>query len=267
MEDVRAPIITVASDKGGVGKTMLSIELSAQLGAVLVDLDPGRGGATDRLGVDVEAVRASSLLLALESAADGQRSPRLPRPKRAPARPSLIASHPDLRHLSSRIDGAFIAEALLDWAARLTVPALVVDTRPGDEGALTLGAIQAADVVVVPVVLERSSLRAAEAFVGDLAAQGDAAHVVVVPNKVGLAGAGRMDQAQRLVALADLPNVAVSPPIGWWPRQLHNPILSVALSLRTRRGRQAEAARQELVEVSRVVRRAVTERSASAVAA
>jgi MinD-like ATPase involved in chromosome partitioning or flagellar assembly len=43
-------VITIASTKGGVGKTQLSFELSAALGAVLVDLDWHAGGGDANVG-------------------------------------------------------------------------------------------------------------------------------------------------------------------------------------------------------------------------
>ncbi len=52
----RGAILTVAAQKGGVGKTTLAYELAALLGAVLIDLDFHGGGATSLWGFDPTAV-------------------------------------------------------------------------------------------------------------------------------------------------------------------------------------------------------------------
>ena len=67
---VRGAILTVAAQKGGVGKTTLAYELAAVLDGVLIDLDFHGGGATNLWGFDPLAVRRAPLLDALERGAD-----------------------------------------------------------------------------------------------------------------------------------------------------------------------------------------------------
>ena len=55
---LRGAILTVAAQKGGVGKTTLAYELAAALDAILIDLDFHGGGATNLWGFDPLAVRA-----------------------------------------------------------------------------------------------------------------------------------------------------------------------------------------------------------------
>ena len=61
-----------------------------------------------------------------------------------------MPAHPDLS--ASRIDADLVADCLVGWARAWGRPYVVVDTHPG-ANALTDGAMQVADLVVVPVVL------------------------------------------------------------------------------------------------------------------
>ena len=155
-------IVTVAAAKGGVGKTTLAYELAAGLGGVLVDLDWDAGGATRMWGFDPAKAARAPLLDALERGPDG----RPPRPKRRANQPDLVPAHPDLS--ASRIDADLVADCLGAWAAEWGRPYVVVDTHPG-ANALTDGAMQVADLVVVPVVLGAREMDALEATVADIA--------------------------------------------------------------------------------------------------
>jgi chromosome partitioning protein len=154
----RGAIVTVAAQKGGVGKTTLAYELAAVLDGILIDLDFHGGGATSLWGFDPLAAARAPLLDALERGPNG----RPPRLKRRPNRPDLLPSHPDLS--AARLDADDVAECLERWAREWGGRPLVVDTHPGAHWT-TDGAVQVADLVVVPVPPGQRELAATQAMV------------------------------------------------------------------------------------------------------
>ena len=185
-----ARIVTVAAAKGGVGKTTLAYELAAALSGVLVDLDWDAAGATRMWGFDPLAAARAPLLDALERGPEG----RPPRPKRRPNQPLLLPAHPDLA--ASRIEPDLVADCLGAWARAWEAPYLVVNTHPG-ANALTDGAMQVADLVVVPVVLGAREMDALEAIVADYAGY----RLLLVPTMVPSVPPRRF--VERLAGLAD----------------------------------------------------------------
>lgn len=160
---VRMPrILTVGASKGGVGKTTLAYELAAVLGAVLVDLDWDGGGATRMWGYDSSAHKRTPLLDAFEFGADHH----APRPRRRNHQPLLVPSSPDLA--ASTIPEALVADCLAAWAEQWDVPWVVVDTHPG-ANSLTDGAMEIADLVIVPVLLGAREMDALVTMLEDFA--------------------------------------------------------------------------------------------------
>lgn len=211
-----ARIITVAAAKGGVGKTTLAYELAAALDAILIDLDWDAGGATRMWGVNPTSAARAPILDALERAPEG----RAPRPRRRPHQPRLVCGHPDLA--ASHIADDLVADALAAWAEQWESDAahVVVDTHPG-ANPLTDGALAAADLVVVPVILGMRELDALEAMLRDFASY----RLLLVPNMVPTVPPRRM--VDRLEAMVG-PGVAVSPPIRehrWLRRRLRRSAL------------------------------------------
>lgn len=185
-----AGIITVAASKGGVGKTTLAYELSAALKGVLIDLDWDGGGATAMWGYNPLARQRAVLLDALER---GPGHP--PRQLRRVGQPQLVPSSPDLA--ASRIPSDLVADCLQGWAKQWEDQPIIVDTHPG-ANELTDGALTAADLVVVPVVLGVRELDALERMVDEYAAF----RLALVPSMVPSRPAKRSVDRLRLIAAA-----------------------------------------------------------------
>lgn len=228
------PLIVVAATKGGVGKTTLAYEIAAGLDAVLVDLDWDSGGATRMWGIDPLATSRSVLLDALERGPDGP----APRVRTRPRQPALLPGHPDLS--ASRISDELVAECLQAWAVRWDRP-VVVDTHPG-ANPLTDGALMAADLTVVPVVLATRELDALEGMVRDFADH----RLLLAPNLVP--PQPPQTAVERLARIAG--DIPVAPPISdhrWIRRRVRRS----ALVLQPKPGvamRRAVAELQGLIE-------------------
>ena len=229
-------IVTVAAAKGGVGKTTLAYELAAALGGVLVDLDWDSGGATRMWGYNANGFRRAPLLDALERGPDGK--PPAPRHRRY--QPALVPAHHDLG--ASVIPDDLVADCLSRWAQIWDVP-VVVDTHPG-ANPLTDGAMQVADLVVVPVLLGMRELDALDGMLADFAAY----RLLIAPNMVPAAPPARL--VRRLAAIAG--DTAVAPPISehrWLRRRLRRS----AVTLQPNAGRNVTRAAAELRQLATLV--------------
>lgn len=226
---MHAPVIVVSASKGGVGKTTLAYELAASLEGVLVDLDWDAGGATRMWGLDPLAASRAPLLDALEAGPQG----RPPRPRKKSNQPRLVPSHPDLA--ASAIESDLVTECLQAWASAWSAP-VVVDTHPG-ANPLTDGALQAADLVVVPAVLANREMAALEAMLKDLSEF----RIVVAPSMVPRIPPRRY--VDRLEAITNDQH-RVAPPISehrWLRRRLRRS----AVVLQPNPGKRVQAAASE----------------------
>lgn len=231
-------VITVAAAKGGVGKTTLAYELAADLAGVLVDLDWDAGGATRMWGFDPDSRKRAPLLDALEAGPEG----RAPRPRTHRHQPALVPSHQDLA--ASAIPDDLVADCLLAWTRAWERPFVIVDTHPG-ANALTDGALQAADLVVIPVILGVRELAALEAMLRDFADY----RLLLVPNMIPPVPPRRL--VERLAALAG-DQIAVAPPIRehrWLRRRLRRS----AVVLQPNPGVRLAAAAEEFRAVAKHV--------------
>jgi len=209
-------VITMAATKGGVGKTVLAYELAAILDAVLVDLDWDTGGASRLWGHDTRRFKRSSLMDAFEHGPNG----RPPEPRRQRFRPALVAGHPDLS--ASDIPHDLVASCLTTWAGQWGSAYVVVDTHPG-ANELTDGAMQGADLVVVPTVLAAREMDALEGMLEDFQAY----RLLIAPNMVPASPPRRF--VDRLEELARKYGVPVAPPISehrWWRRRIRRAALT-----------------------------------------
>ena len=234
---VRGAILTVAAQKGGVGKTTLAYEIAAVLDGVLIDLDFHGGGATNLWGFDPLAVTRAPLLDALERGPDA----RPPRLKRGPGRLDLVPSHPDLS--AARLDADAVAEALEAWAIAWGGRALIVDTHPGAHWT-TDGAVGVADLVVSPIPPGRREVAATEAMLREH----EDYPFLLVPSIVPPSPPARWIES--LHAFAQREHVHLAPPISEH-RWLRRRMLTSAITRQSHPGARTKRAAAEFEAVAR----------------
>jgi chromosome partitioning protein len=233
-----ASIITVAAAKGGVGKTTLAYELAAALAGVLVDLDWDAGGATRMWGLDPLTRKRAPLLDGLERGPDGT----APRPLAKRNQPRLVPAHPDLA--ASDIPDDLVADCLAAWSGIWETSHVIVDTHPG-ANPLTDGALQAADLVVVPVILGMRELDALEAMLDEFGAY----RLLLVPTMVPTVPPRRL--VDRLAEIAG-DRVTVAAPVREY-RFIRRRLRRSALVLQPNPGVQVRAAAREFRAVAKHV--------------
>lgn len=239
-------IVTVAAWKGGVGKTELVKELGWLFNGVVVDLDWDNGGISPNWGYRHQARSTAPLLDALEA-------DRIPRPLTGHGlKADLVPSHPDF--VAAQPDEETMANALESWSRAWKRP-IVIDTHPGGVPS-TLGAVAAANVVVVPVNLEVRALAALEGMAEDL--QGGYP-LLLIPTRIQSTPAKLVRDLTRISTTYDIP----VGPIVSYHRFLPRRSRTSAVSAPGKAG-AVPALHNQFVEEMREVAKAVLERAAEA---
>lgn len=152
-------IIAIANQKGGVGKTTTSINLSATMGILekkilLIDADP-QANATSGLGVDTDSVEFGSYQL-LEHTMPAEKviiSTDSPNVDLIPAHIDLVAIEIELVDKERR---EYMLKQSLE-SIKNSYDYIFIDCAPS-LGLLTLNALTSADSVIIPIQCEYFAL-------------------------------------------------------------------------------------------------------------
>lgn len=197
-----AQICTIASRKGGVGKTTIAYELAYLLDAVLVDLEWDGGSVTRKWGYRSEDRVHDVLLESLER-------DRAPRVLKGFRKPTLVPGSERL--IDVGLSAEEWADLLGDWAQSFDREWVVIDTHPGASPSAH-GAMAAASIILSPAGLRTDDLNGVEQLVNEMADY----PLAIVPNFVRrVPPAAEVARLSRIVTGTP---VQVAPPIPYSPQ-------------------------------------------------
>ena len=152
-------IIAVANQKGGVGKTTTSVNLSACIAVkgkkvLLVDIDP-QGNSTSGVGIDKKGLTKSiyNSLIQDQAISTLVMDTKIEKLKICPSNIQLVGAEIELVPLISR--EMRLKTALADVSSQYDY--IIIDCPPS-LGLLTINALTAADTVLVPIQCEYYAL-------------------------------------------------------------------------------------------------------------
>ena len=150
-------IISIANQKGGVGKTSTAINLSASIAAaeyktLLIDIDP-QANSTSGLGIDNEGKSIYEVLIGIENIENCIQSTYMPYLDILPSTINLVGAEIELVSLENR--EFRLAKALEVFSNKYDF--IFIDSPPS-LGLLTLNALTASNSVLIPVQCEYFAL-------------------------------------------------------------------------------------------------------------